>query len=60
MVSDKAKELYKITNELESWYPGRKFMVEGHLVGSIGEVIVMEQYGFALLRNSSEMYDAVS
>lgn len=60
MLSDKIKELYKITNELESSYPGRKFMINGHLVGSIGEVIVAEHYGLTLLRNSAETHDAVS
>ena len=60
MLSDKIKELYKITNELESSYPGRKFTIDGHLVGSIGEVIVVEHYGLDLLPNSTETHDAVS
>ena len=60
MLADKIKELYKITNELESSYPGRKFTIDGHLVGSIGEVIVAEHYGLELLRNSTETHDAVS
>ena len=60
MLSEKIKELYKITNELESSYPGRKFTIDGHLVGSIGEVIVAEHYGLTLLRNSAETHDAVS
>ena len=60
MLSDKIKELYKIANELESSYPGRKFTIDGHLVGSIGEVIVAEHYGLELLRNSTETHDAVS
>ena len=60
MLSDKIKELYKITNELESSYPGRQFTIDGHLVGSIGEVIVAEHYGLELLRNSTETHDAVS
>ena len=60
MLSDKIKELYKITNELGSSYPGRKFTIDGHLVGSIGEVIVAEHYGLELLRNSTETHDAVS
>ena len=60
MLSDKIKELYKITNELESSYPSRKFTIDGHLVGSIGEVIVAEHYGLALLPNSTETHDAVS
>ena len=60
MLSNKIKELYKITNELESSYPGRKFTIDGHLVGSFGEVIVAEHYGLALLPNSTETHDAVS
>lgn len=60
MLSDKIKELYKITNELEAAYPGRKFTIDGHLVGSIGEVIVAEKYGLELLPNSTETHDAVS
>lgn len=60
MLSDKIKELYKITAELERTYPGRKFTVDGHLVGSIGEVIVAEHYGLSLLPNSTKTHDAVS
>ena len=60
MLSDKIKELYKITNELESSYPGRKFTIDGHLVGSIGEVIVAEHYDLTLLPNSTKTHDAVS
>ena len=60
MLSDKIKELYKITNELENTYPGRKFTIDGHLVGSIGEVIVAEHYGLALLPNSTKTHDAVT
>jgi hypothetical protein len=60
MLSDKIKELYKITNELEKIYPGRKFTIDGHLVGGIGEVIVAEHYGLELLPNSTETHDAVS
>ena len=60
MLSDKIKELYRITTELERSYPGRKFTIDGHLVGSIGEVIVAEHYGLTLLCNSTETHDAVS
>lgn len=60
MLSDKIKELYEITSELESKYPGRKFTIDGHLVGSIGEVIVAEHYGLTLLPNSTKTHDAVS
>ena len=60
MLSEKIKELYLITGELERRYPGRKFTIDGHLLGSIGEVIVAEAYGLALLPNSTERHDAVS
>lgn len=60
MLLQKIKELYKITRELEIEYPGRKFTPDGHLVGSIGEVIVAEAYGLDLLSNSTEKHDAVS
>ena len=60
MLSNKIKELYNITSELENSYPGRKFTIDGHLVGSIGEVIVAENYGLELLPNSTETHDAVS
>ena len=60
MLSEKIKELYEITYELECAYPGRKFTVDGHLVGSIGEVIVAEHYGLNLLPTSTKTHDAVS
>lgn len=60
MLSDKIKELYKITSALEQSYPGRKFTIDGHLVGSIGEVIVAEHYGLTLLPNSTKTHDAIS
>ena len=59
MISDRIKALYEITNELEAKYPGRKFTPDGHLVGSIGEILVAEHYGLTLLPNSSETHDAV-
>lgn len=60
MLSEKIKELYRITQELEKVYPGRRFTPDGHLVGSIGEVIVAENYGLTLLPNSTKTHDAVS
>ncbi|WP_155253486.1 DUF6998 domain-containing protein [Bradyrhizobium japonicum] len=32
-------DIYRAVAELEALYPGRKFTPDGHLVGSIGEVI---------------------
>lgn len=60
MLSKKIKELYRITSELERTYPGRKFTVDGHLIGSIGEVIVAEHYGLELLPVGEKTHDAKS
>lgn len=34
--------IYLAVAELEGLYPGRKFTPDGHLVGSIGEVVAAE------------------
>ena len=52
------KQLYEIVNELEKRFPGRKFTPDGHLVGSIGEVLTAYYYGLELLDNSYERHDA--
>ena len=59
-VSQMIKKLYQITTELERMYPGRCFTPDGHLVGSIGEVLVADAYGLSLLENSSPIHDAVA
>ena len=57
-LSEIIQELFATVRELESRYPGRKFSVDGHLLGSIGEVIAAEHYGLTLLKNSYETHDA--
>ena len=52
------KELYSIVHKLETLFPGRKFTPDGHLVGSIGEVLAASRYGLELLTASSEIHDA--
>ncbi|MHC4705518.1 MAG: DUF6998 domain-containing protein [Planctomycetota bacterium] len=52
------RQLYKIVEELEYYFPGRKFTPDGHLVGSIGEVIAAAKYGVELLPASAEGHDA--
>ena len=52
------KRLYEIVAELEGLYPGRKFTPDGHLVGSLGEVIAAHDYGLELLEASAETHDA--
>src|ERR1700733_10746343 len=50
--------IYKAAAELEALYPGRKFTPDGHLVGSIGEVIAAEALGLTLYPMSRTGHDA--
>ncbi len=52
------KQLYAIVAKLEALFPGRKFTPDGHLVGSIGEVIAAHEYGLTLLNASATTHDA--
>ncbi len=53
-------ELYVIVREFERLFPGRRFTPDGHLVGSIGEVISAHRYGLTLLPAGAERHDAVA
>lgn len=50
--------IYQATAELEALYPGRKFTPDGHLVGSIGEVVAAEALGLTLYPMSRAGHDA--
>lgn len=50
--------IYRAVEELSLAYPGRKFTPDGHLVGSIGEVIAAEALGLELYRGSHSAHDA--
>lgn len=41
-------------------FPGRHFTPDGHLVGSLGECLVADAYGLALMTASNKGYDAIS
>lgn len=51
-------QIYRAVEELERQYPGRKFTPDGHLVGSIGEVIAAEHFGLTLHPASHPAHDA--
>lgn len=51
------QELYHITAELESLYPSRHFTPDGHMIGSIGEVLAAETYGIKLFKASTPVHD---
>ena len=50
--------IYRAVAELEAAYPGRKFTPDGHLVGSIGEVVAAAALGLTLHPNSFPAHDA--
>ena len=50
--------IYSITHELERLFPGRRFTPDGHLVGSIGEVLAANDYSLKLLKASTRLHDA--
>ena len=56
------RELYKIVGEFEALFheSGKKFTPDGHLVGSIGEVLAAHMYGLSLHPNSRQLHDATS
>jgi hypothetical protein len=51
-------QIYRATDALEALYPGRNFTPDGHLVGSIGEVIAAEALGLTLYPMSRRGHDA--
>ncbi|XOI97574.1 DUF6998 domain-containing protein [Paenibacillus polymyxa] len=50
-------ELYCIKNTLEKKFKGRKFTLDGHMVGSIGEVVASYIYGITLYGASKKTHD---
>lgn len=52
--------LYALVAEFEALFPGRSFTPDGHLVGSIGEVIAAHRYGLLLHTASRAGHDAVA
>jgi len=54
------ERLYAIVSELESHFPDRPFTPDGHLVGSLGEVLGAAYYDLKLLPCSSECHDATA
>jgi hypothetical protein len=52
------KNLLETVKKLEELFPGRRFTLDGHLVGSLGEVLAAHRYNLELLRGSTEGHDA--
>ncbi|MBV6415456.1 MAG: hypothetical protein OMOMHJEC_03346 [Xanthomonadales bacterium] len=61
-IPELVRRLYAVVSELDELFKEEKrsFTPDGHLVGSIGEVLAKYRYGLELLQNSSETHDAVA
>lgn len=57
LVREKVIQLIKIVAELEAAFPGRQFTLDGHLVGSMGEVLAAYYYGVELYKASEPKHD---
>jgi hypothetical protein len=58
LVASIVERLREAVTQLETLFPGRPFTLDGHLVGSIGEVLAAERYGLELLPPSTLTHDA--
>lgn len=56
-IKEKIRELLHIVNELEERFPDRKFTLDGHLFGSLGEKIAEYYYGIQLCRTGTKTHD---
>lgn len=56
------RRLYKVVAELDALFgeEKRSFTPDGHLVGSIGEILAKHRYGLRLLRGSAETHDGIA
>jgi hypothetical protein len=55
---DLIRQLYAVVAALEEEFEGRKFTPDGHLVGSIGEVVAAYSFNLTLLPASNATHDA--
>ena len=58
-IKQKVSELLSIIAELENRLPGRRFTLDGHLFGSIGEAIAEEYYNIELAPTGTKTHDGI-
>ncbi len=56
-IRKKYQKMVSIVAELEKEFPGRHFTLDGHLIGSIGEVMAAYHYGIKLHGSGAETHD---
>lgn len=52
--------LYQSVDRLQAMFAGRKFTLDGHLVGSLGEVIACYMFNLTLNTASTKGHDAIA
>lgn len=57
LIKNKVQKMLGIVTELEAEFPGRHFTLDGHLVGSVGEVLAAYYYGIELYKASTKVHD---
>ena len=57
IIKNKVQKMLGIVTELEAEFPGRHFTLDGHLVGSVGEVLAAYYYGIELYKASTKVHD---
>jgi hypothetical protein len=59
-LQEEIQNLWNIVKRLETEYSedNRRFTVDGHLLGSLGEVYTKEKFDLELLPNSEKIHDA--
>ena len=58
-IRERFRKIIGIVDELEEEFPGRHFTLDGHLVGSIGEVMAACYYGIELYTASAQKHDGI-
>ena len=56
-LSEKVKELNKITSEISAVFPEKSFKLDGILIGNIVEVLTAQAYGITLYKQSEKTHD---
>ena len=59
VIRKKVQKMIGIVSELEEEFPERHFTLDGHLVGSIGEVMAAYYYGIELYKASAQVHDGI-
>ena len=57
LIREHILEMIGIVAKLEKEFPDRHFTLDGHLIGSIGEVIAAYYYGIDLYKASAKIHD---